>query len=109
MVIPCRWGITDSLQSSLQCLDEILRDFLDGLSAIDFRIDTGCLVVVDERLRRSLVYGKAILHRLCRVIRTLEELAAAHIADALFLRRVELRVIRSTALLACLLYTSNLR
>ena len=76
--------------SAFQRLDEICRDLVDGLAAVDFGVDALLLVVLDEGLRRSLVHGEAVLHRLFRIIGTLEELAAARVADALFLRRFQL-------------------
>ena len=93
-------GVSPSEISALERRDEVSRDLVDCLSAINFRIDAGFLVVVDEGLRGSLIDGEAILHRLRRVIGTLEEFTAARVADALFFRRVELDVIGGAALLA---------
>lgn len=77
-------SLTNALNSVLQSLNKILCHFVNSLSAVHFRINARFLIIIDQRFRGIFIYGEAILHRLFRIVRTLEKLAAALIADSLF-------------------------
>lgn len=82
---------------SFKTSDDVFVDIFHALFAIDFDVEIGILIVVDERFRLCSVDAQAFLDGFDFVVIALIQFTAAFIADVLHLGRFECDMVCRTA------------